>query len=62
MFDLRLRNYQGKIYVADDTGNIVMKGLRADQVTDIERYQRKRIKELASSSSNENVEKGNGNK
>ena len=53
MYDLRLRNYQGKVYVADNEGNIVMKSLRADQITDIERYQRKRIKQLSSSQSND---------
>jgi len=51
MFELKLRKYQGNMYVADNKGNIICKRLRADQILDINRYKEKRIKRLSNSAS-----------
>lgn len=56
MYDLKLRSYKGDMYVADDKGNIIMKRLRSDQILDIERYNKRRIKFLSINTPNSNKE------
>ena len=46
MYDIKVRKYKGEFYLADNSGRIILKKLRADQVLDARKYRENWIKSL----------------